>query len=200
MTASSALSPARPLGRPRDPQRDAAIVGAALELLAESGYDALSVEGVAARAGVGKATVYRRYAGKAELVVDAVAGLVEAPEPLVGASVRDELVALLDAVRRRSATSVAGAVFPRLIAAGIDHPELLALYRSQVLAPRRERLRELLRRGMGEGLLRGDLDVDRAIDLLVAPLAYRTLVRTDAEDDPRFAEHVVDDLLRGLAL
>jgi MFS family permease len=102
----------RATGRPRDPKVDAAILGATLELLAAGGYEALSIEAVAAAAGVGKASVYRRFAGKEQLVVEAVASLIEPVEPPAGSSVRDELVALLEAVRRKSASSLADKIFP----------------------------------------------------------------------------------------
>ena len=79
---TAAVESPRATGRPRDPELDHRIVAATLQLLADGGYDALTIEAVASSAGVGKATVYRRWSGKEELVVEAVASLTEQPEPV----------------------------------------------------------------------------------------------------------------------
>ena len=197
--STPALDAPRAPGRPRDPGLDHRIVEAALHLLAEHGYDALTIEAVAAAAGVGKATVYRRFAGKEELVVEAVASLTEPPEPVVGAGVRDELVALVEAIRRTSDASLAGKIFPRLVGASADNPELMHRYRTQVLDPRRRRFVSVLQRGVDEGLVRADIDLDHAVDLIVGPMAYRNLVRTDPPPGPELAARIVDDVLVALA-
>jgi len=189
----------RQVGRPRDPRVDAAIVDATLELLAEGGYTSLTMEAVAALAGVGKATLYRRYAGKEQLVIDALATMSEPAEVVQGASVRDELVARLEAVRRTSDSSRAGKIFPRLISASAEHPELMHDYRRQVLLPRRLAFAAALRRGIDEGLVRPDVDLDHAIDLLIGPMVYRNLIRNDPPPGPELAPRVVDDVLVALA-
>ena len=190
----------RPVGRPRDHTLDAVITGATLELLADIGFAALTIEAVATRAGVGKATLYRRWPGKEQLVIDAVRTLVsEDPDPDTSAAVRDELVGLLEAVRRKSGSSLAGRIFPRLIGDSVDNPEFMRLYREQVLDPRRERFRTALLRGVEQGLVRPDVDTDHAIDLLVGPMAYRNLIRNDPPPGPDFAARIVDDVLRALA-
>jgi AcrR family transcriptional regulator len=189
----------RQVGRPRDPRVDTAIVGATLQLLADGGYTSLTMEAVAALAGVGKATLYRRYAGKEQLVIDAVATMSEPAEIVQGASVRDELVARLEAIRRKSDSSLAGKIFPRLISASADNPELMRNYRRQVLAPRRLAFVAALRRGIDEGLVRADVDLDYAVDLLVGPMSYRNLIRNDPPPGPELAGWVVDDVLYALA-
>ena len=189
----------RAVGRPRDPKLDAAITDATLELLADIGYAALTIEAVATRAGVGKATLYRRWPGKVQLVVDAVRTLSEQPDPDTSAGVRDELVELLEAVRRKSGSSLAGRIFPRLIGDSADNPEFMRRYREQVLDPRRDRFRTALLRGVDQGLVRTDVDTDHAIDLLVGPMAYRNLIRNDPAPGPVLAARIVDDVLRALA-
>jgi AcrR family transcriptional regulator len=196
---ATAAAGARQVGRPRDPRLDDAIVQATLQLLAEGGYTSLTMEAVAALAGVGKATLYRRYPGKEQLVIEAVATLGEPPEVVRGSGVRDELVARLEAVRRKSDTSLAGKIFPRLISAGADHPELMRLYRAQVLDPRRAVFKAVLARGVDEGLVRPDVDLDYAVDLLVGPMAYRNLIRNDPAPGPELAPRIVDDVLAALA-
>jgi AcrR family transcriptional regulator len=198
-TLAGAAAAPRQLGRPRDPRLDAAIVDATLQLLSEGGYNALTMEAVATLAGVGKATLYRRWSGKEQLVVDAVATLSETPEVVEGASVRDELVARLEAVRRKSDSSLAGKIFPRLVSASAEYPELMRNYRRQVLAPRRRAFAAALQRGIDEGLVRPDVDLDHAVDLLIGPMVYRNLIRNDPPPGPELAARVVDDVLVALA-
>jgi AcrR family transcriptional regulator len=198
MTTPAVEAP-RQIGRPRDPKLDAAILQAALQLLADSGYGALTIEAVAAAAGVGKASVYRRWAGKDELVIDAVASLIEQPEPGVGAGVRDGLVVLLETVRRKSDSSLAGKIFPRLLGASAENPELMRRYREQVLDPRRRRFLDVLQQGVDEGLIRADVELEHAADLLVGPMVYRNLIRNDPPPGTDLAARIVDDVLLALA-
>ena len=188
----------RALGRPRDPELDARILAATLQLLADTGYDGLTIEAVAAQAGVGKASVYRRWCGKEELVVDAVASLTEQPEPEVGAGVRDELVLLLEVIRRKSDSSLAGKIFPRLLGASAENPELMKRYREQVLDPRRRRFLAVLERGVEQGLVGPQVDLEHAVDLLVGPIVYRNLIRTEPPPGPELAGQIVDDVLRAV--
>lgn len=185
-------------GRPRDPEVDRRIRDAALQLLAEGGYEALTIEAVAAAAGVGKASVYRRWAGKEELVVEAVASLTEQPAPVVGTGVRDELVSLLEVIRRTADSSLAGKIFPRLLGARAESPELMRRYREQVLDPRRRRFLSVLERGVAEGTIRPDVDLEYGVDLLVGPIVYRNLIRTDPPPGPELVARLVDDVLIAL--
>ncbi len=194
-----ACEPTRGVGRPRDPKVDAAIVSATLQLVADGGFAAVTMEAVAALAGIGKATLYRRYAGKEQLVVDAIKSVSEAPQVMHGASVQEELVALLDTLRRRSDSTLTGKIFPQLISAASENPELMALYREQVLDPRRARFVSVLQRGVDQGLLRADVDLGYACDLIVGPVAYRNLIRTDPPPGPDFPAQVVRDVLVALA-
>lgn len=187
-----------PRGRPRDPELDHRIVDATLQLLADGGYDGLTIEAVASSAGVGKATVYRRWAGKEELVIEAVATLTEQPEPVVGAGVRDELVALLEVIRRKSDSSLAGKIFPRLLGASAENPELMKRYREQVLDPRRRRFLDVLQRGVDQGLVGAHVDLEHAVDLLVGPMVYRNLIRPEPPPGPELSARIVDDVLLAL--
>lgn len=196
MPAPAPEEAARP-GRPRDPSIDAALLQATLDLLAEGGFGAVTMEAVAARAGVGKATLYRRHPSRDALVVEALASLAEPLEASSGSSVRDALVSMLESVQRRTGTR-AGRIFPRLVSEAVDHPELMRRYRERVMDPRRERFREVLRRGVDEGVVRPDADLDRAVDLLVGAVAYRHILRPDPPAAPEFAARVVDDVLTGL--
>ncbi|MEP6462430.1 MAG: TetR/AcrR family transcriptional regulator [Frankiaceae bacterium] len=190
----------RPSGRPRDPVCEQAICRATLDLLAESGLAGLTIEAVAARAGVGKATIYRRWSGKDELLIDAVARLTEPVRPALRGNLRDDLVVLLDALSARSRSSQAARILPRLLGEGVSHPEVLRHYREQVIVPRRKRIAEVLRGGIAAGELRADLDTDIefAIDLLVGPVIYRLLTRPDEALPADLPERLVDAVLAGL--
>jgi AcrR family transcriptional regulator len=186
------------MGRPRDERADRAILSATLELMAEDGVHDLRVDDVAGRAGVGKATIYRRYRSKDELVTAAIAGLVsEITVPDTGRT-RDDLRALMRGAVRVYQGSVEAAVMPSLVDAMSRDAELARLIRDGYLARRRAALRAVLERGIERGDLRRDLDLELALDVLGGPLFYRLLV-TGGPIDHELAEGVVELVLRGFA-
>jgi AcrR family transcriptional regulator len=194
-TAGAAVS--RRPGRPRSERADQAIIEAALSLFAESGPEGLCIERVAARAGVGKATIYRRWPGKEDLLLDAIAALkTPLPEP-AGRSVREDLVTLLGTLCQDSADPRRAREFALLLGEGTKYPRLMARYVETVLEPRREVVRAVLRRGVASGELRPDLDVDAALFMLVGAVVARRGHEQQAIP-AGYAERVVDELLRGL--
>jgi AcrR family transcriptional regulator len=190
-------APRRP-GRPRSAQVDQAIIAAALAVFAEHGPDAMGIEQVAARAGVGKATIYRRWPGKEELLLDMV-GALRAPLPRPqGRSVRADLSALVEALAREAADPGRARQFALLLGEGLKYPRLLARYNELITEPRRALLAAVLRRGLATGELRDDADVDAALALLTGAVLARVSQPTEVSD-ARYAERVVAELLRGLA-
>jgi AcrR family transcriptional regulator len=189
--------PRRP-GRPRSERADRAIIDAALSLFAETGPEGLCIEKVAARAGVGKATIYRRWPGKEELLLDAIAALqAPLPEP-AGRSVREDLVTLLGAIRDSIADPRRAREFALLLGEGAKYPRLMARYVETVLEPRREVIRSVLRRGVATGELRASVDIDAALFMLTGAVVARG--KTDPGSiPPGYAERVVDELLLGLS-
>jgi AcrR family transcriptional regulator len=184
-------------GRRRDPSRDTAILAATLEAFAEEGYAGVSIEGVAARAGVGKATIYRRWSSKDTLIVDAVASLKGPIPELTGESVRADLVVLLGAVRRKQ-LGRAGRIMPCLVPEVRRNPALYAKYQLAI-EPRRELMREVLRRGVRTGELRADLDVEGAMLLLNGPVLLQSLLDWSPDVDiETLPERVVDLVLAGI--
>lgn len=186
-------------GRPRSIRADEAIIDATLDLLAEGNtIEALSIEAIAARAGVGKATIYRRWTGKDALLRDALRTLKGPPPPLAGTSVRDDLITLLGPVGSKP-EGRAAQIMPCLVPEMHRHPERHRLYQ-EVVEPRREVMREVLRRGIDSGELRADLDIELTLALLTGPLLMQRLVRwhpgLDVDDLP---ERVVDSILAGIA-
>src|SRR5580698_1058194 len=189
---------ARRPGRPRSEQAEQAILEAAIEAVADRGIDGVSCEDVAARAGVGKATLYRRWPGKEDLLIAAFAALKRPlPEPR-GESVRDDLVAMLEVMAEDAEDPRFAQQYALLHAEGERYPRLVALYKERVVEPRRELMRSVLRRGIAEGQVRPDADVEIAMLALTGAVMIRG--KHDAlPAEPCFATRVVDELLLGLA-
>ena len=197
----------RTIGRPRSLDADRAIIDAVLEEVIAVGIDGLSIEQIAARAGVAKATVYRRWPNKEALLLDAVTGVrVELPT-LAGISVRDDLVELVDSMRRRVADadqpgeSLASRLYPCMIAEGTRYPEIAAKYKQRVVEQRREAVRVVIRRGIADGELRADLDVETMLLLLIAPMLVQLYMWSAGIDlPPESSATYVDGVLDGLRL
>jgi AcrR family transcriptional regulator len=195
------------IGRPRSVDADRAIIDAVLEEVIAVGIDGMSIEQIAARAGVAKATVYRRWPNKEALLLDAVTGVqVELPT-LAGVSVRDDLVELVDSMRRRMADaaqpgeSLASRLYPCMIAEGTRHPEIAAKYKQRVVEQRREAVREVIRRGIADGHLRADLDVETMLLLLIAPMLVQLYMwSAGVALAPETSATYVDGVLDGLRL
>jgi AcrR family transcriptional regulator len=162
-------------GRPRSPEAHAAILRAALELAAEGGLRGLSIEAIAARAGVGKATIYRRWKNKEALFAEALHTMALDPDIPDTGTVRGDIVKASSAAVGRL-SSEAFRVFPRLMAEAGDDPELLEALQIALLGPRRAVVGAILRRGVARGELREDLDVDLVTDMLMGPLIARVLM------------------------
>ena len=197
VTGAAGAGQRRP-GRPRSERADRAIIDAALTLFAESGPEGLCIEKVAARAGVGKATIYRRWPGKEDLLLDAFAALqAPLPEP-AGRSVREDLVLVLTAMRDAVADPRRAREFALLLGEGVKYPRLMARYVTTVLEPRREVIRGILRRGAASGELRDDVDIEAAQFMLTGAVIARGKYEPGSFP-PGYVERVVDELLQGLA-
>lgn len=186
-------------GRPRSTRADEAIIEAVLDLLADgSTIESLSIEAIAAKAGVGKATIYRRWSGKQALIVDALRTLKGKPPTPKGESVRDDLVLLMRGVGRNPDPR-ANKIMPCLVPEVHRSPEQHAVYQ-ELVQPRRELTREVLRRGVETGELRPDIDIELAMLMLTGPVLMQKILRWSAEvDEQDLPERVVDAVLAGLS-
>ncbi len=198
MNATSRVHEPTTRGRPRDPQVDRAILDAAVELLHEGGLEAMSVEAVAARAGVSRASVYRRYTNRVDLM-EAVfnAAAAAKPEPPDTGSVRTDLVQLIHRLRAVLLESDTGGMLPAMMSAALENPEVREAL-ERFTSARRAPTVEILRRGIERGELRAGTDPDLLADVLVGAVIYRILMRNVTIGDQR-AEHLVDLLLSGSA-
>lgn len=197
--AGSGLPPAEAVrpGRRRDHTRDADILTAAIEVLAEEGYDGMTIDMVAARAKAGKATVYRRWASKGELVVDAVACMKQGDIdydalPDTG-TLRGDLVAMIkprtieDAERKVQVMAGLASVLTR-------SPELAGAVDAAIIEPRARVNRLFLQRAVDRGEASPDCDVDVLSNVSVSMAAYRTLVQKKPVDR-EFLLSIIDGVI-----
>jgi AcrR family transcriptional regulator len=187
--------PAGP-GRPRDPHVDRAIIEAAVELLSDGGVEAMSVEAVAARAGVSRASVYRRYANRVDLMEAAFhAASARKPPPPDTGSARGDLVQVVLRLKSILAESDTGGLLPAMLAAAREHPEVREAL-ERFTSARRSPTIAVIRRGIERGEIRPDVDPELMADMLVGAVIYRLLMRNGTIGDRR-AEELVDVLLAG---
>jgi AcrR family transcriptional regulator len=186
-------------GRPRSEAAERAILEGVMKLLEEGVPLAeLSIERIARTAGVGKATIYRRWSGKEELFIEVVRA-AEPPEPeLPGTSMRDDLLALLENLRQRGLASRSSVLLHNVHVQMKTNPRIWSAYHENVIEPRRRLVLDVLRRGQLNGELRADIDVDLANDLFVGPILVRSVMRPEADLCEDLAEQIVDSVLAGL--
>jgi AcrR family transcriptional regulator len=167
-------------GRPRDPDADAAILKAALELFIERGVDGTSLEQIAKRAGVAKLTIYRRWSSKEELLVAAIESTVQdITYPSTEEAQTLPLTELIERALPAAVETVTDPTYPAMIAqtlgSAVRYPELMATYWQRHILPRRRIVRTMLERAIQEGKIPQDTDIDVLIDMLVGAIMYRVL-------------------------
>jgi len=179
----------RPPGRPRNEEADREIIAATLRLLPLQGYDRLSVEAVAAEADVTRATIYRRYPSKAELVCAALNAYPD--DASVGdlADVRGYLVTLMEIFRTGIQACDGVAICSSLYLNREQHPEMLEEFRRTVVEPRMDRMRSVLEAAAAAGHVRKGIDVDMIVTMLFGAGIQRVL--TGGALDDAWPERVV---------
>ena len=191
--------PAVPVrGRPRSQEADRAILAAALDLLASRGLAAMSMEEVAARAGVGKATIYRRWPSKGLLALDAFVASFQAEQSLPDTgTLRGDLVAALTGWVRAVTRTPMGPMLTGLIAEAQHDPSLRAAWRERVLEPLRSQHRVMLDRAIARGEIPATVDREVVLDLFFGAAQHRLLLgHLPLTDD--FIRSVVDVILDGI--
>jgi AcrR family transcriptional regulator len=174
MAVRAAASPPR-AGRPRDPACDAAILQATIDAFVVDGYAGVSMEGVAARAGVAKATVYRRYAGKAELLVEAVRCGASMDDHLPDTGdLRADLLAMMQPLADRL-RSTDGKLLTMFAVERFRNPDLAEEFDRSVIGKKREHVRRLVRSAVARGELPPDADVELIAEATPAFLWHHAL-------------------------
>ena len=190
---------AAPRGRPRSEKARKAILGAAAELLLARGLSAVSMDAVAERAGVSKATIYRWWPTKETLALDALYTEWDTtrPSPRDTGSLRGDLLAMMRPWARLASSRPYGRVLAALITEAQTDPVFAAVYRQRLLEPRRDQARAVFLRAIERGEIPADTKVEVALDLLYGPL-YHRLLHGHAPLNDRFTQDVIDMALNGI--
>jgi AcrR family transcriptional regulator len=199
--AGAEEAPARGRGRPRSEEANQAILAATLKMVAEHGVTATTIEGIAAEAGVGKTTIYRRWESKNELIIAAVSQLAPPPNiqfPDTG-SLQSDLKLLAELQRQRLAGTGLLTVAPRVLAESLSDPELHQGFLDNVITPLRGLIRSLVEKGIERSELRADLEVEPLVDILHALPIYLILMsRGDPESITGIPDAYMPLLLPGI--
>jgi AcrR family transcriptional regulator len=195
----AAVGATRRPGRRRDESKDDAILQATRELLAERGFDGMTMDAVADRAGAGKATVYRRWPSKVQLTVDAIVCAPGTPMsadeiPDTG-SLRSDLLAVRFGRKRSDDSELMSGV----ISAVKENPDVAAAFQQQFVRSRVTLMRGLLERAQQRGELRDDIDLEMVAAVAPAMITYRKMVAGQRIDD-EFVEQMIDSVILPLAL
>ncbi len=198
--AMTETSPA-PRGRRRSAHSHQAILRATSDLIREDGYSNLSIEAIAARAGVGKQTIYRWWPSRAALALEAyLAGSDAVLQPRLDAGpTQEDVRQLLDWLVAVLVEPIGGRVVAGLIADLQHDPDLAERFHRDVVPARRRAMLEALARARQRGELRADADLELAIDALHGAIIYRLLLSgepLDAGFTERLAQHVLDGIAR----
>lgn len=187
------------LGRPRSEKTKSDILNASYELLIENGFAGITVEKIAERANVSKATIYKWWANKAAVVMDGFlnATNVELPIPNTGSTVEDMFIQVDNFVK--FLTTRKGNVITEIIAEGQYDPKLADIYRNAYFTPRRNISKQILERGISRGELRTDLNVEVIIDLIWGPVFYRLLI-TGEVIDSAFVKELINYAFEGIKI
>lgn len=185
-------------GRPRSTRAHEAIIDAIIDMMAEGvTVDGLSIEAVAARAGVGKATIYRRWSNKQEMLTETMRVLKGPPPAPAGDTARERILSLLRPMAHGDER--AAKVFPCMLPEILRSDEAYGLWQTFV-EERREVMRGVLRRGVAEGELRPDLDIEVTTAALSGPILINRIMRWNPNiDNAKLPEQIVDLLLDGIS-
>jgi AcrR family transcriptional regulator len=183
-------------GRPRSEQAHSAILRSTLKLLGQNGFSELTIESVAAHAGVGKATVYRWWPNKAALIADAFASSTtrKLHFPDTGSVRTDMSQQMRQLIKIFS--SRRGRIVSAILGGGQSDRDLIAAFRERFLWPRRREAYATLQRGILRGELRKDVDMDLLLDSLYGPIYMRFLIRHD-KLTPDFVDSLCELVLAG---
>jgi AcrR family transcriptional regulator len=190
-TISPVMSRSVTSGRPREARIDTAVRAAVHELLAREGYAGTTIERVAARAGVGRGAVYRRWRSKAEMVFAAVVHSAELPPPVDRGTLEGDLAALAERIAAITGTDQARAALAGLVAELAGEPELATALEDRLFAAERRYVALILERACARGELGRGADPELVRRLLVGPIAFTPLFAPTAQPRPREVARLV---------
>ena len=185
-----------PIGRPRSDAAHEAILKSTLRLVTKRGFRAVTVNEIAADAGVGKMTLYRHWPNKAAVVMDSLFALIGSDTAFPKAGTALESLRLQLNLQLGFFRSKRGNLIRSLVGEAQSDADLAVAYRERWLNPRREEVRETILLAIAEGSIREDVDIDAAIDILYAPFYYRLLLGSGSLDE-QFIENLYRQFLEG---
>lgn len=205
MTDPSEPSPSRKPGRPRSSEAHQAILDATLAILAEVGFQALSIEQVAARAGAGKMTIYRRWPSKEALVSDAIRSIQQDMPVVDTGNLRADLLTMYRAAfRGLQSNPLIKTLYLRLFSEWSADSSVFQVFLSQLILPRFQQFEQMVEKAQARGEIRRDIPPDIVVDLLVGPVLFRWLATntltpsTTTPDFDTFTEQITELVLRCL--
>jgi AcrR family transcriptional regulator len=184
-------------GRPRSPRIQQAILKAAADLVLASGFKTLSIDAVAAKAGVGRMTIYRRWPNKAAIVMDAFVARVDPGTLFLPARSYADSIRLQMRTMARAFRGKDGVLLRALLAEAQFDPELAIALRERWTMPRRRMATAYFQQGVQSGFLRADVDPDAMIDVLYAPIYYRLQMGTGPLSDA-YIDEIFEHAMKGL--
>jgi AcrR family transcriptional regulator len=183
-------------GRPRSIQSHQAMLQATLALLAEVGFDRLSIEAIAARAGVGKTTIYRRYASKEELVADAIESVREEIVIPDTGSLQGDIDALIQNAAQITLTPLGRQTVATIVSSAASNPQFAKIYWIKYLQPRRTTFAIVLERAKARNEIPADLDSELVFDTMSAIMLYALIFQPTAESWTAYVHRALSLLFR----
>ena len=185
-------------GRPRSIHADQAILRATLDLLAEVGYQSISIEAIAARARVAKTTIYRRYTSKEELVADAIESLREdLPTPNTG-SFWGDIDILTNSAAKTIDSPLGRQTLALIIGTASSNPQFAQVYQTKYTKLRREAFSQVLERAKSRGEIDQDADIDLIIDILGGAIYYAVVFKPTTESMEAYMRRTMGILFKGI--
>ncbi|MEH1951029.1 MAG: TetR/AcrR family transcriptional regulator [Nostoc sp.] len=185
-------------GRPRSIHADQAILQATLDLLAEVGYESMSIEAIASRAGVGKTTIYRRYTSKEELVADAIESLRDDLAIPDTDSFWGDMDILIKNAAKKIDSPLGRQTLALIVSTASSNPQFAEVYWTKYTKLRREAFSKILERAKSRGEIHKDADVDLIIDLVSGSLYYALIFKPTTEPVEAYMRRTMNLLMKGV--
>ncbi|MBV8883599.1 MAG: TetR/AcrR family transcriptional regulator [Chroococcidiopsidaceae cyanobacterium CP_BM_RX_35] len=186
----------KPLGRPRSVQSHRAILQATVELLAEVGFERISIDAIATRAGVGKTTIYRRYKAKAELVADAIENLREEVVIPDTGNLWGDIDALIDNAAKITLSPLGRQTVAMIVSSASSNPEFAQVYWTKYLQPRRQAFAVVLERAKARNEIQANLDPALVFDLMSGIMFYALVFQPTTEPWEAYIRRALHPLFR----
>jgi AcrR family transcriptional regulator len=186
----------KPPGRPRSIQSHQAMLQATLDLLAEVGFDAMSIDGISARAGVGKTTIYRRYASKEELVADAIESVREEIMIPDTGNLQGDIDALIQHAAQITLSPLGRQTVAMIISSASSNTQFAQIYWTKYLKPRRKTFAIVLERAKARNEIPTDLDSDLVFDTMSAIMLYALIFQPTSESWTAYVHRALSLLFR----